>query len=253
VRDQLLSDLENLSADHVGVLEDGATIVVEAAAQAAASKKHEEFMRFANEGLAKAWLGAGDAVDPGVNGARGAVETRMSTATDPRMVTDGKLFATSMRMSLIRQLINFNAHHIARSVSVDKIPLPLMRMKTAHDEVRPDMGAVAEDAKATVQGRVPEVGGPSSADKPLDIAAIVRDTIAGANEDRRMMTQALVALSDAMKAMHAAPAKRARPKRPKASASGEPRQQTIEGCEDGLPRTLSSSLTTRLERLTRDA
>lgn len=262
VRDQLLSDLENLSADHVGVLEDGATIVVEAAAQAAASKKHEEFMRFANEGLAKAWLGAGDAVDPGVNGARGAVETRMSATTDPRMVTDGKLFATSMRMSIIKQLISFNAHHIVRGVSVDKIPLPLMRMKTAHDEVRPDMGAVAGDAKATLQsrqaGRAPEVGASiSTADKsePLDIAAIVRDTIAGANEDRRMMTQALVALSDAMKAMHApaaAPAKRARPKRPKASASGEPRQQTIEACETGARPTLSSSLMTRLEQLVPD-
>lgn len=263
VRDQLLADLENLSADHVGVIEEGNDIVVEAAAQAAASTKHEDYMRFANEGLAKAWLGSSDLVEPGANGSQAAVSTRAGATTDPRMVTDGKLFATSMRMSIIRQLVSFNAHRIAPGMSEDKIPLPIMRMKTAHDEVRPDLGGAAGDLAATVRGagaqpfngQVPK----PKPDEPLDIAAIVRDSIAsanaGANEERRMMAQALVALSEAVQSLKAP---RSRPKRPKASASGEPRQQTIECCDtDGSETkrspTLSTSLQTRLARLTRDA
>ncbi len=184
VRDRILSDLENLSADHVGVIEEGTEIVVEAAAQAAASTKHEDYMRFSNEGLAKAWLGSSDMVEPGANGSQAAVSTRAGATADPRMVTDGRMLCTSIRGSLFKQLIRFNTHRFG-GVSEDKIPVPLMRLKTAHDEVRPDLGGAAADMQATVQGRPGDAPAPD-ASKPAtgeerDVAAIVRESIAAEN------------------------------------------------------------------------
>jgi phage gp29-like protein len=181
-RQNILEGLQNLSADHVAVIEEGGDIVVEAAATAAESGIHDEYLKRRDDGLAKAWLGAGDAVDPGANGARGAVETRMGALTDPRMVEDGKRATSTIRGSLIKQLLSFNGHlFVVNGVAVelDEVPLPLMRMKTANDEVEVDAGAVAGDAAATVRGADQGTRDAATPGAPLDVAATITSAVLG--------------------------------------------------------------------------
>jgi hypothetical protein len=139
VRDAILSDLENLSAEHVGVLEEGVKIIVDATA--AATKSHEGYQAFLDDtrrDMTMAWLGTSDATGPGENGSRGATETRTGAMLDPRMVSDGLALGASLQRTLFSSLLACNAHLFP--VPVERIPVPVYRYITDDDETRPDQG-----------------------------------------------------------------------------------------------------------------
>lgn len=143
VRAQILSDLQNLSNDHVAVFEGHELQLLEAATTN--PEGYEKYQDYNNAAFAKAWLGASDIVDPGSHGSQSAVETRASVATDPRMVRDGSELAESLRYSLYKGLVSFNLHKFPAGLSLEQIPLPIMRLKTADDEVQRDPTARAQE------------------------------------------------------------------------------------------------------------
>jgi hypothetical protein len=169
VRTEFLDNLQNLSADHVAVFEEmGSTspVTVEAAASIAGSSQHESYLNKAEAGLAKLWLGASDAVDPGAHGSQAAVGSRATIAVDPRMVADAKNLWATWRRSYVRNLISLNTHKFG--VSEDQIPLPMVTAKVNDDKVGDDTSTEGQGGPAAAKSeRVPEVGG------EIDIAGIV--------------------------------------------------------------------------------
>lgn len=138
VRDRILEQLQNLSSDHVGVIEQGGELKVDATASQTKDQNHLDYMTESAAMLTKAWLGISDAVDPGKSGSQAAVTTRTSAAMDPRMVADGRALSSTLRRTLFRRLVHENAHEFACPVS--RIPIPEMTFKTANDEVIKDQG-----------------------------------------------------------------------------------------------------------------
>lgn len=134
VRNDIQTALENISADHAFVIEEGGDIEVLAeAATAKGDETHERYMRHANESITKVWLGASDVVDPGANGARAAVGARIETLTDPIMVSDGANLGNTIRRDLFGALLSHNAHLFKKRPKA-----PFYRLKTADDELTPD-------------------------------------------------------------------------------------------------------------------
>jgi phage gp29-like protein len=94
VRDDMLSDLSNMTAEHAAVVEEGDKIHIESAgSQAKSTDGYETYLQSNRANMAKAWLGASDITDPGKSGSQAAVTTRASVTLDPRMVTDGTRLA----------------------------------------------------------------------------------------------------------------------------------------------------------------
>ncbi len=171
VREQILTDLENLSSDHYGIMEAGTELVVEASA--AASKNYEAFRAFADAtkaDIVTAWLGFSDAVDPGKHGSQSAVGTRTGFAGDPRMVSDGLSVGSVIRHQLFRPFIELNTHKLGIGASeVGRVPLPEFRLKTAADEESVDIEDLEDErreegVRATVQ--VPGEVGRAAAPEP---------------------------------------------------------------------------------------
>lgn len=175
VRSQILTDLENLSADHYGVMEAGTKLIVDATA--AASKNYEAFRQFANGtkgDIVTAWIGHSDAVDPGAHGSQSAIETRAGETADPRMVSRGVSLGNTIASQLFRPMIELNSHKLG--VDADKwqmVPVPEFRLKTAADEAEVDQSDLADEradegGKTSVQ--VPgEVRREPSGDAPAPV------------------------------------------------------------------------------------
>lgn len=165
VRRKIQSDLENLANDHVGVVEEGVTIEAQAAAAATKSwEGYQAYLTRRDAQLAKAWLGASDIVSPGEHGSQAAVDTRASVALDPRMVTDGDAFAASMERALFKSLIALNPHKWG--CPVEHVPVPVMRLKTADDEVHRDQSDLAQEQREEARGYTQEVGREGSQQQP---------------------------------------------------------------------------------------
>lgn len=157
VRQRIQDDLQNLSNDHVGTMEQGVTI--EAQAAAAAVKSYENYVAYLqrrDSTIAECWHGSSDISSPGEHGSQAAVSTRASVGLDPRMVTDGEGLAASLQKTLFKQLIALNRHKFG--VPLEQIPLPSMKLKTADDEVTRDPTGKAEEMQAERDGYTPEVG-----------------------------------------------------------------------------------------------
>lgn len=140
VRRDLLAMLNDMANEHVGVFEKDNEIVVEVSAQSARS--HEALRDYKKENTqakARAILGVGDAVDAGANGSQAAVGTRVGAALDPRMVVDGLMVGDGFHLTTFRQIIEMNPHRwAALGVTPEQVPVPVMRLRTADDEVRRD-------------------------------------------------------------------------------------------------------------------
>lgn len=161
VREKIIADMERLANDHVGWIENGSELVVDASA--AMSKSYEvykDYLARRDAQLGKVWLGASDINDPGAHGSQSAVDTRASVTTDPRMVTDGDLFASSLQETLFQHFINLNAHKFG--CPVEQVPCPTMKLKTADDEVGGDRGDKRDELQAERQGYTQEVGNDGS-------------------------------------------------------------------------------------------
>lgn len=149
-RDNIKTALENLTADHVGVIEQGGEIVFESSGAAVSGEKnpHETYMRFRNDAMTKAWLGIADAVEPGAHGSQAAVSTRAGAAMDPRMVSDGQNLSDTLHASMFWWLLANNRHLFDGRM----LPVPHLRFKTAGDEVTPDkadqVAEIQEEARA---------------------------------------------------------------------------------------------------------
>lgn len=178
-RNRILEQIQDLISASAGVIESPDELLqLEAATQS--FEGYENYMAKSDAWLAKAILGVSDAAEPGENGARGAVETRVGMATDPRMVTDGKNLSCAWEEGALRQMIAMNAHKF--TCPVEQIPVPELVMQTADDEVETDQTDLAAEqaaaqAAADSQATAPEVGrgmegdqaapgaGPSASDK----------------------------------------------------------------------------------------
>lgn len=156
-RNKLLADLERLSNDHVGVLEQGGTITVDAAAAAAKSYEgYKDYLAYKSSLLGKLWLGSSDIADPGAHGSQAAVGTRAAVTTDPRMVVDGDGFAASLQRTLFKYMLLLNPHKFG--CPIEQVPVPTMKLKTADDEVGGDRGDKLIEQQAERQGYTQEIG-----------------------------------------------------------------------------------------------
>lgn len=155
VRNQMLSDLENMSYDHVYVYEEGELEVTES--NGTGSTVHTDYLTNQRGELSKLWLGTSDAVEPGSSGNQAAVSTRAGVALDPRMVRDGKSVCDTIRKSFFRHSINKNLHLFGAGLDLGDVPLPRMRLKTADDEVVRDQSDKQEELQdeAASEGRDP--------------------------------------------------------------------------------------------------
>jgi len=181
-RNRILAQLEELSAEHSGVIEEGGELVVLPTAAAASSwESYQAYMGYTDGSLTKAWLGATDLVDPGKVGSQAAVGVRAGITVDPRMVTDGSNFAASMRATLFKQLIVANAHKF--TVRPDQIPIPEMRMRTADDEVKRDHSDFQAETDASGVS-------PAAILKPDQVAA-VEHTVEKVNAGKLTREQAM--------------------------------------------------------------
>jgi hypothetical protein len=148
-RANILAQLEGLSGDHVGVMEEDVQIIADATA--AASKSYEgyiEFLKDTRDLLTLAWLGMKDATGPGDTGGRASAETRTGATMDPRMVADGLNFGASLESTLFRSLITCNAHRFP--VPIDRVPLPLYRYLTNDDATHAQTPVVVADLLSIV-------------------------------------------------------------------------------------------------------
>src|SRR3990167_8926329 len=113
VRDQILEDLGNLSADHYGIMETGTKLIVDATA--AAARNYEAFREFANAtkaDITTAWMGFSDAIDPGEHGSQSAIEGLASISAYPKMVADGIAVGEVIARQLFRPFLRFNSHKL---------------------------------------------------------------------------------------------------------------------------------------------
>jgi hypothetical protein len=112
----------------------------------------ESFQRyedFAIRSLNKVWLGTSDATDAGPNGSYGAVNTRASVTMDPRMKMDGMRLSSTERRTIARRMIFENPHKFGAPITT--VPVPMIMLKTADDEVRVDAGDKAREQRAEGQ------------------------------------------------------------------------------------------------------
>ena len=108
---EILTQLESLAADHVGVIKEGGEIVIDATgANATTGSNHDAYAKRAEAALTRDILGTSDAAGPGENGARAAVETRTASTMDPRMLADGRSLMNTLRGSLFKWVVLLNSH-----------------------------------------------------------------------------------------------------------------------------------------------
>lgn len=143
VRNQILEDLQNLSNEHVGVIEGHEITLIDSATRS--GDGYQAYLTYRKNEQTKAWLGTSDAVDPGANGSRAAVDSRSGALMDPRMISDGQELAETLQATLFTQLIAMNLHKFGVG-SASQVPVPMMRFRTADDEVKVDAGARAQEA-----------------------------------------------------------------------------------------------------------
>lgn len=156
VRDQIKTDLENMSYDHVEVFEQGVEVEVNASGTQGSNDVHDKYMRAKREEISMAVLGVADAVEPGAHGSQAAISTRAGVAMDPRMVSDGDAFADTLRPSFFAQSIAMNDCRRLFGVGVDQVPVPTYRLKTADDEVVRDQSDKAEEVQEEARAEVVE-------------------------------------------------------------------------------------------------
>lgn len=162
VRQELLNQLDQMSSEHVGVFEEGNEVVVDVSAQSANS--HEALQQYLADNKAEleiSMLGASETVTQGANGSQASNTTRVGTALDPRMVSDGAMVSDGFQLTTFSQYINLNPHvWLLDGSYVDPalVPVPIMRARTADDEIRRDhsdleaeIAAIGSPAPITVQ------------------------------------------------------------------------------------------------------
>lgn len=141
-RERIRQDLQDLSNDHAGVIENGIEIMNLAGMSAQSDSMHGAFMDRYEKRLARLILGASDAADPGANGSNAAVATRTGAMTDPRMVTDGINIGECWASSVFRWMLEFNRHRFGGKM----LPIPTFEAQTASDEVQPDAQDMQEQS-----------------------------------------------------------------------------------------------------------
>jgi phage gp29-like protein len=172
VRDQILDDLQNLTSEQAAVFEKGVDIN-QIEAIATSDDGYHQYLADKKATYAMAWHGASDIAVQGDAGSQAAVSTRASVNADPRMVSRGKALSETLRYSLFRALIEFNIHLVHEDprfagVAVDDVPLPVMRRKTADDEVQRDQSQreqeIRDDSAAPEREPIesPKAGAPAA-------------------------------------------------------------------------------------------
>jgi hypothetical protein len=91
---------------------------------------HKETLDDYYKQRARLWLGTSDMADPGKFGTQGAVGERVDATSDPKTVADAKRLAQSLHLSLLRNMILFNAKKLGACAS--EIPVP--KLKAWKDE-----------------------------------------------------------------------------------------------------------------------
>lgn len=110
-RTAIKANLENLTFDGVAVIEEGGKVNFEALAGAMGNGQiYRDYLADADSDLTKNYLGASDAVEPGENGARAAVESRTDSNLDPRTEKDVMSLAQTIERDVFRPLLRFNPH-----------------------------------------------------------------------------------------------------------------------------------------------
>ena len=137
VRDDILEGLENLTAEQAAVFDDNVSIE-NLEAVATSDDSYHQYLADKRELYALSWHGASDVAVQGSAGSNAAVEARISTNTDPRMVARGEALCETLRLTLFRALCEYNLHMFPEGTQIEDIPLPVMRLKTADDEVQRD-------------------------------------------------------------------------------------------------------------------
>lgn len=187
VRDQIRSDLENMSYDHVEVFEYGVNVNVDSTASQGSNDVHDKYMRAKREEISMAVLGIADAVEPGAHGSQAAVSTRAGAAMDPRMVSDGDAFADTLRGTFFKQSIALNDSVRLFGVPFAEVPLPYYRLKTADDEVVVDQADKQEELRdEQAAGESIEVRGEPEDDDSMsaeDVASMQGLVMAAAKKD----------------------------------------------------------------------
>lgn len=190
-RDQILSDLENLTASHVAVVETGGTLRFETTTMATTGQTLQTTMLDRYQAtLSKLILGASDVVDQGDHGSQAAVNTRAGIATDPRMVNDGIALGESFQASLFYWLLALNLGKFGGVMP----PVPQYVAKTASDEVKTDVQDLAEQTadsaplKSGQMGRDPAVVNQTGAEP--DAEAILSSVAAEVDRGAIEMTEA---------------------------------------------------------------
>jgi phage gp29-like protein len=179
VRRKTLEALENLSYDSVAVFEEGVEIVYQGGPGTAANgDMFEKYLRYADENMSKAILGATDITDPGTHGSQSAVETRVEAVLDPRTVTDAMNLANTLREQMFKPLILHNLHlfngvipPIPRMVhggdaAQEAEPVPEVSVDPAGEREKQKDGRAAEMAPDGQQAPRP------AAQTPEDIEAV---------------------------------------------------------------------------------
>lgn len=108
VRTQLLSDLEQLTADSVAVFEAGSQIkVIEAASKAGTGEAWTEAIRHYDEQITIGILGSLDNVSAD-SGSYARAESQASTTILPRLLSDAKRLAGTVERDWLRYILKYN-------------------------------------------------------------------------------------------------------------------------------------------------
>jgi phage gp29-like protein len=161
-REQIRQDLEDLSNDHAGVMDQGTTIMSLAGMSGQSDSMHGAFMDRYEKRLARLILGTSDAADPGANGSNAAVATRTGSMTDPRMVSDGVAAGETWASTVFHWTLEFNRHRFGGEL----LPCPTFEAQTASDEVKTDKQDLAEQG-----GLPPNIPGGSGQTPPPPTAS----------------------------------------------------------------------------------
>jgi phage gp29-like protein len=168
---RIREDLQDLSNDHAGVVEQGIQIMDLAGMSSQSDSMHGAFMDRYEKRLARLILGASDAADPGQNGSNAAVATRTGSMTDPRMVTDGMGIGETWSSSVFRWMLEFNRHRFGGKM----LPIPTFEAQTASDEVKTDLQDLSEQSGPSGGSGG---GGPASGGGPgADIGAAISKSV----------------------------------------------------------------------------
>jgi hypothetical protein len=95
--------------------------------------------------MTRRYLGTSDATTPGEHGSNAAVETRTEAQTDPLAEIDCMAYSQALGMSLVKQLVQLNAHLFG--VPADQIPLPYLEFREEKSAAEP-LQAQPEEAPA---------------------------------------------------------------------------------------------------------